>query len=245
VVIPLRGFYASLIERKTLPGPNPAADLKFFIGKSARSKAQHPKFFSQDEGPKLIEAAQALYPRWAVFIMTGLLAGLRWGESGALVRSDIDWSRGRVHVQRTISGRGTVAPPKNGRDRWVKASSALLKALRSHLEAIDLDGSLEDWSPEQRQLVFPTSGGNTVRYPYFQERVWKPLLTRAKLPYRKYHATRHSYATWLLDAGADIRWVQRQLGHASILQTVDTYGHIQVERHEHVVEALDRHLKRG
>jgi hypothetical protein len=67
VVIPLRGFYASLIERKTLPGPNPAADLKFFIGKSARSKAQHPKFFSQDEGPKLIEAAQALYPRWAVF----------------------------------------------------------------------------------------------------------------------------------------------------------------------------------
>jgi integrase len=125
VVIPLRGFYASLIERKTLPGPNPAADLKFFIGKSARSKAQHPKFFSQDEGPKLIEAAQALYPRWAVFIMTGLLAGLRWGESGALVRSDIDWSRGRVHVQRTISGRGTVAPPKNGRDRWVKASSGV------------------------------------------------------------------------------------------------------------------------
>ena len=40
------------------------------------------------------------------------------------------------------------------------------------------------------QLVFPTSGGNTLRYPYFHERVWKPLLTRAKLPYRKYHATR-------------------------------------------------------
>jgi integrase len=48
--------------------------------------------------------------------------------------------------------------------------------------------------------VFPTSGGNTVRYPYFHERVWKPLLNRVKLPYRKYHATRHSYATWLLDA---------------------------------------------
>jgi site-specific recombinase XerD len=39
--------------------------------------------------------------------------------------------------------------------------------------------------------------------------------------------------------------VQAQLGHASISQTVDTYGHIQVERYEHVVEALDRQLKRG
>jgi len=36
-----------------------------------------------------------------------------------------------------------------------------------------------------------------------------------------------------------------QLGHASISQTVDTYGHFQIERHEHVVEALDRQLKRG
>jgi hypothetical protein len=36
-----------------------------------------------------------------------------------------------------------------------------------------------------------------------------------------------------------------QRGHASISQTVDTYGHVQIERHEHVVEALDRQLKRG
>jgi len=89
------------------------------------------------------------------------------------------------------SGRGAVAPPKNGKDRWVKASPALLKALRGHLEAIDLDGSLEDWSPEQRQMVFPTSSGNLVRYLFFLEKVWKPLLNQAKLPYRPYHSTRH------------------------------------------------------
>jgi integrase len=135
-----------------------------------------------------------------------------------------------------------VAPPKNGKDRWVKASPALLKALRGHLEAIDLDGSIEEWSPEQRQVVFPTSSGNLVRYPSFLEKVWKPLLRRAKLPYRPYHSTRHTFATWLLEGGADIRWVKRQLGHASIGQTADTYGHVAPEKHEHVVESLDRHL---
>jgi integrase/recombinase XerC len=47
-----------------------------------------------------------------------------------------------------------------------------------------------------------------------------------------YHSTRHTFTTGLLEGGADIRWVQRQLGHASIGQTADTYGHVPPERHE-------------
>ena len=46
----------------------------------------------------------------------------------------------------------------------------------------------QDWSPEQRQVVFPTTSGNLVRYPFFLEKVWKPLLIRAKLAYRPYHS---------------------------------------------------------
>jgi integrase len=240
---PLRTYYQHLIETKTWPGPNPAADLKYFIGKGAHQKARTSVFFTQQEGPVLMAVAEALHPRWSAFILTGLLAGLRWGESAALMRSDIDFKRGRLHVQRTISGRGAVAPPKNGKDRWVKASPALLQALRGHLEAIDLDGSVKEWSPEQRQVVFPTTSSNLVRYPFFLEKVWKPLLKRARLPYRPYHSTRHTFATWLLEVGADIRWVQRQLGHASIGQTADTYGHQQPERHEAAVGRLDEYVK--
>jgi integrase len=98
------------------------------------------------------------------------------------------------------------------------------------------------WTPEQRQLVFPTKAGQPVGYPYFLDKVWLPILETAKLPYRKYHATRHTYATWLLSDGADLRWVQQQLGHASISQTADTYGHVQPDRHESAVEALDRYV---
>ena len=66
----------------------------------------------------------------------------------------------------------------------------------------------------------------------FLEGVWQPLLAAAKLPYRKPHAMRHSYATWMLEAGADLRWVRDQLGHASIEETEGTYVHLERERHE-------------
>jgi Phage integrase family len=51
------------------------------------------------------------------------------------------------------------------------------------------------------------------------------------VPYRKYHSTRHTYATWMLETGADLRWVQEQMGHASVQQTADTYGHLLPDRH--------------
>jgi hypothetical protein len=48
-----------------------------------------------------------------------------------------------------------------------------------------------------------------------------------------------SYATWLLEGGADLRFVKDQMGHASIEETEGTYGHLQIERHAHQVDQLD------
>jgi integrase len=242
---PLRSYYADLIETKVLPGPNPAADLKHFIGKGAHRTARQRAavYFAQEEGPQLVATATAWCPRWAPFILTGLLAGLRWGETAALRRSDIDWRRGYLHIERTVSDKGhRIESCKDHDARRVKASPALLAALRRHVEAMELDGQVKAWTPEQRALVFPTTYGNVVRYPYFQERVWTPLLAKAGLPYRKYHSTRHTYATWLLSDGADLRWVQQQMGHATIGQTADTYGHVQPERHEAAAAGLDRYV---
>ena len=241
---PLRGYFQHLIETRVMPGPNPAGDLKFFVGKgpSRRTGAAVIKYFSTAEAPGLVAAVQGLYPRWHAFVLTGLLTGLRWGESAGLYASDIDWVRGRLHVQRTVSEGGRLEPPKNGRDRWVKASPALLSALRAQVEAVALEGQLKRRSPEQRQLVFPNTRGRVASYTHFLEHVWQPLLAKAGLAYRPYHSTRHTFATWLLEAGADLRWVQHQLGHASISQTADVYGHVAPDRHEAAVEGLDRHL---
>lgn len=242
---PLRGYYADAIETKALPGPNPAGDLRHFIGKHAqrRARAHAPAYFAQEEAPQLLATARALFPRWHAFILTGLLAGLRWGESAALRVSDIDFTRGRIRVERTWSAKaGRIEAPKDHEGRHVKASPALLATLRAHLEAVALEGQVQGWSVEQRALVFPNKAGRIMQYSTFLEDVWQPLLAKAGLPYRKYHSTRHTFATWLLSDGADLRWVQLQLGHASIAQTADTYGHVQPDRHEAAVNALDQYL---
>jgi integrase len=90
--------------------------------------------------------------------------------------------------------------------------------------------------------VFPNSVGRVTRYGTFHDLVWKPLLAAAALPYRKPHAMRHSYATWLLEEGADLRYVKDQMGHASIEETEGTYGHLAPERHEPRVALLDAYL---
>jgi Phage integrase family len=60
-------------------------------------------------------------------------------------------------------------------------------------------------------------------------------------PYRKPHALRHSYATTMLESGADLRLAKDQRRHASITITADIYGqHLGRERQVHAVETLDR-----
>jgi integrase len=243
---PLRGCFVALIEAGPLKDrPNPAADLKFFVGRGVyrKAKGRTSAYFSQEEGPQLAATAKAAFPRWHAFVLTGLLAGLRWGESASLCKTDIDWKRGRLHVQRTYSQKGRrIELCKDGEDRWVKASPALLDALRRHIDAVNLEGQVRGWAPEQRQLVFPNRAGRIVGYTAFLEHVWQPLLLKAGLPYRKYHATRHTFATWLLEDGADLRWVQHQMGHATIAQTSDTYGHVAPDRHEAAVIRLDQYV---
>ena len=125
-----------------------------------------------------------------------------------------------------------------------QATAGSDRALRVHGEAMELEASVKDWEPEQRQLVFPNNVGRVTRYGTFLELVWRPLLKAAKLAYRKPHAMRHSYATWMLEEGADLRFVKDQMGHASLEETEGTYGHLERERHEQRVD-LGRILGSG
>jgi integrase/recombinase XerC len=135
------------------------------------------------------------------------IAGLTWGE--------IDFVRGTTIVQG--KGRKQRLCVLGG------PACEVLRSLRGHAEAL-WQGKAGDAQP----LFLNLKGGRlTVRSIERQMKVW--LRDAGLPPDITPHKLRHSFATHLLDAGADLRSVQEMLGHASLSST-QIYTHVSIER---------------
>jgi integrase/recombinase XerC len=158
-----------------------------------------------------IERAIVLRDRAALELLYG--SGLRVGELASLTLDRVDLRRGRV----LVLGKGS-------KERDVPVSEYAVEALRSYLRvgrpAIAPEGS--------RHLFF------NRRRRRFSERDIRSMVQRygaTLLPGRRVtpHTLRHSFATHLLEGGADIRAVQELLGHASVA-TTQRYTHVSRRR---------------
>ena len=139
--------------------------------------------------------------------------GLRVSELCGLRVEDIDWSEQLVRVR----GKGK-------KERLVPIGKPALKAIESYWSTLKLPPSGE--SP----VFFVETKKNTTLQPIQLSRRLKQYLVIAGLdPGLTPHKLRHSYATHLLDAGADLRSVQELLGHAHLI-TTQVYTHVTTER---------------
>ena len=157
------------------------------------------KFLSQDETRRLFKAIKTLRDR-ALF-MTAYRHGLRASEVGLLHRTDIDLKSGRISIQRLKGSLSGVYP----------LQSDLLKLLRRYIR------SREDSSPAlfiSNRLV-PID--RTTLWRLMQKYGSAAMLPPDKM---KFHSLRHSIATHLLDAGADVAFVRDWLGHSNIENTM-------------------------
>lgn len=141
--------------------------------------------------------------------------GCRISEMTAVKWGEIDFGRGTL----IVTGKGS-------KDRLVilgRPALAALTELRKKTE--EIDPSLAEANADvfrSKRLIRAS--------PRFVERRMKRYLAEAGLPTDVTpHKLRHSFATHLLDAGADLRSVQEMLGHAS-LSTTQIYTHVSIER---------------
>jgi len=157
-------------------------------------------------------SATACY-RDVAILETIYSCGLRISELCGLNAEDIDWGEQMVRVR----GKGK-------KERLVPIGAPALEAIKSYW-------SLLEQSPAGNAPVFLAEREKAapVSARIMQSRLKKYLITAGLDPMFTPHKLRHSYATHLLDAGADLRSVQELLGHAHLV-TTQVYTHLTTER---------------
>lgn len=134
-----------------------------------------------------------------------------------------------------------IIPGKGGHERLVPlggSARAALEQWRRHTQAGYTQGGRSDAKP----WVFPSSGkkGHVTRHRFYQ--ILKQLAAQAGLGVSLTpHSFRHAFATHLLEGGADLRSVQKMLGHADI-STTQIYTHVETSR---LVRAVENHHPLG
>ena len=160
--------------------------------------------------------------------------GMRQGECFGLTVDRLDFLRRTATVDRQLVTMPHQAPflasPKTSASvRTIPLPQVVVDALAEHLSAFAAgpDG-----------FVF-TLHGDPIRRTAFGH-LWRPVVKAAGLPTGTgFHALRHYYASLLIRHGESVKTVQARLGHASAVETLDTYSHLWPDSDERSREAVD------
>lgn len=170
---------------------------------------------SKQESPRAVQ-------RWAM-IELFYSTGIRLSELVGLNEENIDSRLNQIKVL----GKGS-------KQRIVPMGRQAQKALKQHMAGkTELYGSRTD--ADARKAVFLAANGQRI-YPRAVQRIIKDTLKNfSEVTQKSPHVLRHSFATHLLDKGADIRVIKELLGHADLSAT-QVYTHTSVERLKNVYE---------
>ena len=92
-------------------------------------------------------------------------------------------------------------------------------------------------------LLFTAESGGPIRRTAYFARVWRPAVQRAQLPNgTTFHDLRHFYASLLIRHGESVKVVQERLGHASAVETLNTYAHLWPDSADRTRTAVDEVL---
>jgi len=206
-----RSFFRYLVREKMVQ-ENPVLAVR-----APRPEKKLPSFLYPQEVLPLVTAPAgggALALRDRALLETLYASGVRVAELVATDLGDLELGRGRLRVM-----------GKGGRERMAPLGDAAVAALRLYLEG----GRPRLLSGKKVRAVFLNARGGRLTARGVRQVIdrWvkKAELARKVSP----HVLRHTFATHLLEGGADLRSVQELLGHASI-KTTQIYTHVTRER---------------
>jgi integrase len=237
---PLQAIYRHAVRRDLVP-VNPTHDLEL-----PSSRGRRERIASAPEAAGLLAALPAgERALWA----TAFYAGLRRGELRGLRWSDVDLGRSEIRVERSWDEyEGAIDPKSETSARTVP----ILAILRDYLDAHKLATDRDDDELVFGRTVADAFVASTARHRALA--AWGAVNEEereaAEREERKpkllepitLHECRHTFASLLIDAGANAKAIQAFMGHSTIEMTFDQYGHLMPGSRDQTRELVDRYL---
>jgi len=218
---------------------NPADKLgrQLRLVQRATERQEEIKALTRDQLSAFLTGASEKDRRHTALFLLMARTGLRLGEAFALQWEDLNFAEREIRVARALSA-GRIETPKSGHGRTVDMSKELARTLlRLQIERKE-EKMKRGWQ-EMPAWVFCSEAGTPLNMANV-EKAFKRILKAAGLPFHfSPHCLRHTFASQLLQHGVSPVYAQRQLGHASIQLTVDTYGRWLPMGNKAAVDALD------
>lgn len=213
-VIRAYGVLAAILDdavkdRRLLANPTRGVDLP--------QKKKKPHIFLSHEQVH----ALANVSKYPPLVLALAYCGLRWGEATALRVQDVNMIRRRLNIEQNavdVGGKIIVGTPKNHQQRSVPFPDFLTIALGEACKGKHRD-----------DLVFPGPTGTYLRYTDMREDKMSWFASAVKksgVPRITPHDLRHSAASFAVSAGANVKAVQKMLGHSSAKMTLDVYAEL-------------------
>jgi integrase len=207
------------VEDELLPA-NPALRLGRYL-RTADEAEPVIDPLTRDEVADLLSVARSRFPDWYPWVLCGLRTGMRAGELLALQWGDVNWRESVLVVQRNLV-RAQLTTPKNHQRRRVDMSRQLRAELRlwrrrQHVAWLKHGRPFPEW-------VFSSVTGSALDESNVRK-AFNRLLKAAGMHCRGPHQMRHTFASLLLQEGAPITYVSRQLGHRDASITLRVYAH--------------------
>lgn len=192
---------------------------------------------TRDEIKALVNALDS---NWRPFLVTAVFTGMRSSELRGLRWQDVDLKRGEISVNQRADEFGEIGPPKSEAGvRTIPVPPLVVNALKEHKLKQGTGVTLVFGNP----VGEPRSHTNIINKGLIPAMLAAGVLIDTgkvaedgtpimKAKYTGLHALRHFYASWLINRkedgglGLPVKMVQERLGHASIVMTMDVYGHL-------------------
>lgn len=192
-----------------------------------RAAKPEKRFLSAAEVARLVDAAG----RDGLAVQTLAYTGLRFGELAALRVRRVDLMRRRVEVAEAVTevnGALVAGTPKTHQRRSVPLPRFLVDQIAPLLAGKGPD-----------DFVFTSSTGAQLRLMNFRRRSFDKAVRQAGLDGLTPHELRHTAASLAIGAGANVKDVQRMLGHASAAMTLDVYAGLFEDSLDGVADRMD------